>query len=128
MPNEAASGFVLASSTLAAQGSRKGGRALVDGARRVRIFGEEIAVKAHIHTLGGFSTHAGQTELIAWVEKLAVSRTHIALVHGETEKREALAARLQDAFHVPICQPVAQGCISLRRRGRPITWERRTKS
>lgn len=42
------------------------GRALVDGARRVRILGEEIAVQARIHTLGGFSAHAGQAELLAW--------------------------------------------------------------
>ena len=42
------------------------GSQLVHGARRVRIHGEEIEVKAGIHTLGGFSAHAGQTELAGW--------------------------------------------------------------
>ncbi|MGD8619684.1 MAG: MBL fold metallo-hydrolase, partial [Gammaproteobacteria bacterium] len=41
-------------------------RRIVDGARHVDIFGEEYAVRAQIHTIGGFSAHAGQTGLLAW--------------------------------------------------------------
>ncbi|MBE7504255.1 MAG: MBL fold metallo-hydrolase [Verrucomicrobiales bacterium] len=50
------------------------GRRLVDGDKSVRIFGERVAVKAGIHTLNGFSAHAGQTALLAWFGHLAPSR------------------------------------------------------
>jgi metallo-beta-lactamase family protein len=69
------------------------GRALVDGATRVRILGEEVEVRARRHTLGGFSAHAGRSELLAWLERVGGSPA-VVLVHGEAGKREALAAAL----------------------------------
>jgi metallo-beta-lactamase family protein len=73
------------------QGSGTLGRLLVDGARHVTIFGETIAVKARVHTLGGFSAHAGQTDLAAWFTALAPSRPQVILTHGENGPRAALA-------------------------------------
>ena len=73
------------------QGSGTLGRLLVDGAKQVTIFGETIAVKAQIHTLGGFSAHAGQTDLAAWFAPLAPSRPRVILTHGENGPRAALA-------------------------------------
>ncbi len=72
------------------------GRQLVEGAARVRVLGEELAVKARVHTLGGFSAHAGQRELIGWV---GAFRDHprVFLVHGEPEAQRALQAALSDA-------------------------------
>ncbi len=67
------------------------GRQLVDGAKLVRIHGEKIAVKAQIHTLGGFSAHAGQTDLLAWFAAIAPSKPRLVLTHGEDEPREMLA-------------------------------------
>src|SRR5690606_35269577 len=55
------------------------GRALVDGARTVKIFGEPIAVKASIHTINGLSAHAGQSELLEWLEPLASGRPRVVL-------------------------------------------------
>jgi len=78
------------------QGNGTLGRLLVDGAKRVTIFGEPIAVKAQIHTLGGFSAHAGQTDLAAWFAPLAVSRPRVLLTHGEDGPRTALARRLAE--------------------------------
>jgi metallo-beta-lactamase family protein len=66
------------------------GRRLVDGVRRVSILGSEIAVRATIHTLGGFSAHAGQTELVSWALGMRPSDPRVYLVHGEVEAMEAL--------------------------------------
>jgi metallo-beta-lactamase family protein len=76
-----------------AQGSL--GRRLVEGAREVRIFGEKVVVRAAVHTLGGFSAHAGQSELVEWAGHLAPSRPRFVLTHGEPKAREGLRAALQ---------------------------------
>ncbi len=71
-------------------------RQIIDGARRVKIFGEEVAVRAKVHTINGFSAHADQAELEAWHGRIAgVRRTF--LVHGEIEVMKAFAARLHGA-------------------------------
>ena len=72
------------------------GRERVDGAKTVRIFGETIAVKARVHTLNGFSAHAGQSELVQWAGALAPSKPRTFLTHGEDPPRRALAGRLQN--------------------------------
>ena len=71
------------------------GRLLVDGAKEVKIFGEKIAVKATIHTLGGFSAHAGQTDLMRWFDVIAPSKPRVVLTHGENDQRAALARVIQ---------------------------------
>jgi metallo-beta-lactamase family protein len=71
------------------------GRRLVEGAKYVRIFGESIAVRAEIHTLGGFSAHAGQSELVEWAHALAASRARFILTHGEPRARAGLRDALQ---------------------------------
>lgn len=70
------------------------GRALVDGAQHVRLLGEEIAVKAHIHTLGGFSAHAGQSDLVRWAGHFQ-PQPKLFLVHGELDKMQALQTRIE---------------------------------
>ena len=70
------------------------GRALVDGAKRVNILGNEIAVKAKIHTLGGFSAHAGQSQLLEWAGRFHKPRPRLYLIHGETEKMLTLQREL----------------------------------
>lgn len=69
------------------------GRRLVEGAAQVRIMGEVIAVRASIHTMGGFSAHAGRTSLIAWARAASAGRMprHWFLNHGEDRPRQALA-------------------------------------
>ncbi len=80
------------------------GRALVDGAEHVRVLRQRIAVKAQIHTLGGFSAHAGQSQLIDWVKNFD-HRPELYLVHGELEKmkvlQQALHDRLQWTANIP---------------------------
>jgi metallo-beta-lactamase family protein len=95
------------------QGGGTLGRQLVDGARQVSIFGEPIAVKARIHTLGGFSAHAGQTDLAAWFAPLAASRPRLVLTHGEDPQRTALAALLAKAHGITALLPALGDTVEL---------------
>lgn len=72
------------------------GRQLVDGARYIRITGEPTIVRAKVHTLGGFSAHAGQSELVGWAKSFvdAGSRPRVVLTHGEDGARATLARKL----------------------------------
>ncbi len=73
------------------------GRALVDGAKRVRLFGEDIAVNAAVHTLGGFSAHADQQQLLDWLSQLEQPPAGgLYLVHGELEKIMPLQEQVFD--------------------------------
>jgi metallo-beta-lactamase family protein len=67
-------------------------RRIIDGAETVLLFGEEIAVRARIHTINGFSAHADQAELLAWHAQTGASRTF--LVHGESDAMHKFAAQL----------------------------------
>ena len=78
-------------------------RIIIDGAKKVRIFGDDIPVRARIHTINGFSAHAGRSELIAW--HAATGRPPVTfLVHGEAEAMAALADGL-DAPRVERPEP-----------------------
>jgi metallo-beta-lactamase family protein len=70
-------------------------RAIIDGAKRVKIFGEEILVRASIYTIGGFSAHADQAELLAWHRQVN-SPARTFLVHGEEEAMQSFARKLHD--------------------------------
>jgi metallo-beta-lactamase family protein len=71
------------------------GRQLVEGAEFVRIHGEKIAVRAQVHTMGGFSAHAGQTDLLKWFSAIAPSKPRVVVAHGEDGPRQALAKLIQ---------------------------------
>ena len=71
------------------------GRALVDGANSVHMFGEDIPVRARIVTLGGFSAHADQAALVAWLSHLRAPPKHLFLVHGEPRASTGLAAQIK---------------------------------
>jgi metallo-beta-lactamase family protein len=83
------------------QGHGSLGRQLVDGEEEVNIFGEKIAVNATIHTLGGFSAHAGQTDLMCWFDVIARSKPRVVLTHGEDDQRAALARLIQRRHRLP---------------------------
>lgn len=67
------------------------GRKLVDGAEVVSMFGKQIPVRASIHTMGGFSAHAGQSDLLKWFDVVAPSRPRVIITHGEDRAREVLS-------------------------------------
>ena len=70
-------------------------RRIVDGAKSVSIFGDDYPVRAQIHTIGGFSAHAGQTELLAWHRQTGNPDTTF-LVHGEKDSMEAFSRLLDN--------------------------------
>jgi metallo-beta-lactamase family protein len=70
------------------------GRAIVDGRERVRINGAPIPVAAQVHTLGGFSAHGDQADLMRWYAGLA-GKPPVWLVHGEYEASEGLRDKLR---------------------------------
>jgi metallo-beta-lactamase family protein len=89
------------------------GRQLVDGATTVKIFGEDIAVKASVHTMGGFSAHADQNGLIEWFGSVAPSKPRLVLTHGEDEARDALAALVKSKFGVQAEIPALEDVIEM---------------
>ena len=68
-------------------------RRIIDGAEEVSIFGEKMPVRASIYTIGGFSAHADQAELLAWHGQTGSPKTTF-LVHGEKESMQTFATKL----------------------------------
>lgn len=80
------------------------GRKLVDGAKSLMMFGEEVPVRASVHTMGGFSAHADQKGLLDWYEVMAPSRPRTIITHGEDRARKAFSTLLTERFGVkPEC-------------------------
>ncbi|MDR1135626.1 MAG: MBL fold metallo-hydrolase [Clostridiales Family XIII bacterium] len=79
------------------------GRAILDGAKSVNLFGEEIQVNAEIYNLEGFSGHADRSGLLDWVSGLRQAPERIFLVHGEAKAKEALAESIKRSFGYETC-------------------------
>jgi len=69
-------------------------RRIIDGAKEVNLFGEQIAVRARIYTINGFSAHADQGVLLAWQQQTGGKRTF--LVHGEETSMRSFATHLRN--------------------------------
>ena len=87
------------------------GRLLVDGKENIKIFNESYRVKAQIETLGGFSAHAGQSELIDWVSNFTTS-PRVVLVHGDPEALEILSQKLWDDQAIETDIPFLSQCVA----------------
>lgn len=72
------------------------GRRLVDKAKKVRLFGEEVPVRASIHTIGGLSAHADQAGLLDWLQGFKSAPKSVFVVHGEAEASAVLAQSIRD--------------------------------
>jgi len=77
------------------------GRALVDGARHIHLWGEEIRVAAAVHTIGGLSAHADQLALKTWYANFD-GHPPVTLVHGEEQALESLADCLRQQLSAPV--------------------------
>lgn len=81
------------------------GRRLVDGEKRVSIYGEDVAVRARIHTLGGFSAHADRDNLLEWMSPMRNTSLRVFVVHGEENASRSLAAAIGERFGCPVHVP-----------------------
>lgn len=81
------------------------GRAILNGAKKVKILGEEVAVKAEVYNLQGFSGHADQKMLFSWVSNFKKKPAKIFLVHGEEEATIAFSQLIEKELHVETVIP-----------------------
>ncbi|WP_457641539.1 MBL fold metallo-hydrolase RNA specificity domain-containing protein [Persephonella sp.] len=75
------------------------GRTIIDGAEKVKIYGEEIAVKAKIYTINGFSSHADKPILLDWLKKFK-NKKNIFLIHGEPEVLEIFRDNIKEELKI----------------------------
>jgi metallo-beta-lactamase family protein len=95
------------------QGHGSLGRMIVDGKKTVTIFGEKIPVRASVHTFGGLSGHAGQTDLLRWLESFAGSGPRVFLTHGEERGRQPLGKMIEERFKLRVDYPALHETIEI---------------
>nr|WP_286173010.1 MBL fold metallo-hydrolase [Caproiciproducens sp. MSJ-32] len=81
------------------------GRIILNGAKKVKILGEEVAVKAEIYDLQGFSGHADQLMLMDWIRKFKTKPQKIFIVHGEEDASEVFAQLIEKEFNIETIIP-----------------------
>ena len=89
------------------------GRRLVDGAKRVRLLGEDIPVRADIYTLGGLSAHADRTALLSWLGQFRSKPRQVFVVHGEESVATGFAEDLKIKFGWDAMAPQPGYSVSL---------------
>jgi len=87
------------------QAEGSGGRALLDGAKYLRIHGEEVPVRAEIVEIAQLSAHAGKSELLRWLSKFQAPPKQTFLVHGEPVALESFRTTIAEQFHWPVTIP-----------------------
>jgi metallo-beta-lactamase family protein len=87
------------------------GRIIKDGAQSVKIYGEEIMVRAEIYSLEGFSAHADQRDLMNWIGSMKHKPQKVFLVHGEQGAIDTLASLLREELGLDVEVPaMGQAC------------------
>lgn len=89
------------------------GRRLVDGARLVRLFGEEIPVRASIHTIGGLSAHADQSALLDWLGQFRHAPQQTYVVHGEAATADEFARVISNRLGWTAVTPAINTTVTL---------------
>lgn len=81
------------------------GRRLLDGAKKVRLFGEEISVEARIEMIEGFSGHADKQGLLSWIERFSKKPKKIFIVHGEEDSMTEFSEEIYRRFNIETIIP-----------------------
>lgn len=94
------------------------GRRIVDRAPVIKVFGEEVPLRAHVEVLDGYSAHGDRVELQRWLDVVRAGNPSSAapivhLVHGEPEAQEAFAAQLRGAGYTQVDAPARHATITL---------------
>lgn len=104
------------------------GRILQEGAKRVKLLGEDIDVKLEVHSIKGFSGHADRAGILRWINGFKKKPKKIFVVHGEEEAASSLAEEIGRRFDIPTVIPklddsyeIQKFGIELSGEGEPIT-------
>jgi metallo-beta-lactamase family protein len=89
------------------------GRAIIEGAQEVRLFGETISVNAHIEQLAGVSGHADKNGLLRWINNFDPKPTKVFVVHGDDLVAQSFAQSLIDEFEYEAVAPFSGACYDL---------------
>jgi metallo-beta-lactamase family protein len=89
------------------------GRKLIEGAKRVRIFGDDISVRAAIRSISGFSAHADRTALLNWIDGFTSPPRHTFVTHGEPEAAQAMKDGVIERFGNTVTIPVPGQTVDL---------------
>jgi len=89
------------------------GRKIIEGQRSVRIFGENVLVRAKVFTIGGFSAHADQSVLLEWLGQFENPDMHVHVIHGEESTSEMFARLVRDRLGLAARVPHLGEVISL---------------
>ncbi len=94
------------------------GRRIVERVPTIRVFGEEIPLRARVEILNGYSAHGDRTELQRWLDSVRAGNTNgtapaVHLVHGEPEAQDAFAAQLRAAGYPSVSTPMPRSVITL---------------
>ena len=87
------------------QGMGTPGRKIVERATSIPLFGDDVPVEARIYTIGGFSAHAGQSQLLDWLAPVAGAHTQIVLTHGEEKAQKSLAKCIEERYSLKAVIP-----------------------
>jgi metallo-beta-lactamase family protein len=102
------------------QASGTTGRAILNGAKKVRLFGEEIAVKANLHTIGAFSAHADRDGLIDWLENFQNPPGAVFLVHGEPDAAKSFKAHIEKTIGYNTIIPELDQVVKISKSGKAL--------
>lgn len=89
------------------------GRAILEGASQVKLFGETIEVKAQIMKLEGVSGHADQDGLIRWLQSFDPKPKKVFIVHGEDSVCDLFAKKLSEEYEYQVVAPYSGSCYDL---------------
>jgi len=82
------------------------GRFIENGAKSVKIFGDEIPVRCKIKTISGYSAHADQPQLLRWLEPMRLHLKKVFVVQGEEEEALPLAQKIKDKLALETEVPI----------------------